>query len=211
MAVTIPRMRSTAAEAVKGGDAAETSPRPMPGGVKLRRPNRVKATLALLVIVLAALIDNAATTNAAPTSTTAMLAKSTHVLRFFDNHRWLTAPRTDRCKQVPWTRSCLIARERVRFHTRRLVALELQLPPVEAICRVFGRYCDQALAVTRCESGASRTPRAVNGQYLGMFQMGDFARSTYGHGATPIEQARAAWRYFDASGRDWSPWSCKPW
>ena len=168
----------------------------------------MKATLALLVLVLAAMIDTA---TAAPTkSTTQQLAKSTHVLRFFDNHRWLTAPRTDRCKQVPWTRSCLIARERVRFHTRRLASLEQQLPPVEAICRVFGRYCDQALRVTRCESGRSRTPRAVNGQYLGMFQMGNFARSTYGHGSTPIEQARAAWRYFDASGRDWSPWSCKP-
>jgi hypothetical protein len=82
--------------------------------------------------------------------------------------------------------------------------------PAAAIRAVFGSYADQALAVARCESGHSMTPRAHNGQYLGMFQMGDHARSQYGHGDTPLEQARAAHAYFVASGRDWSPWSCKP-
>jgi hypothetical protein len=82
--------------------------------------------------------------------------------------------------------------------------------PASAIRAVFGRYAEQALVVARCESGHSMTPRAHNGQYLGMFQMGSYARSTYGHGDTPLEQARAAWRYFDASGRDWSPWQCRP-
>ena len=80
----------------------------------------------------------------------------------------------------------------------------------QAICHVFGSYCQQALNVTACESGWSRTPNAVNGQYLGMFQMGSYARSRYGHGSTPYEQAVAAYRYFVDSGRDWSPWSCKP-
>lgn len=82
--------------------------------------------------------------------------------------------------------------------------------PVAAICHIFGRYCSQALAVSRCESGQSHSVRAQNGQYLGMFQMGNYARSAYGHGYTPLEQAYAAYRYFVASGRDWSPWSCKP-
>lgn len=53
------------------------------------------------------------------------------------------------------------------------------------------------------------TPRAQNGQYLGTFQMGAYERATYGHGANVYEQARAAYRYFVASGRDWSPWTCR--
>lgn len=79
-----------------------------------------------------------------------------------------------------------------------------------AICFVFGPYCRQALAVARCESGPSMTPRAHNGQYLGMFQMGAYARARYGHGPDRLTQARAAYAYFVDSGRDWSPWSCKP-
>ena len=78
-----------------------------------------------------------------------------------------------------------------------------------AVCFVFKRYCSQALAVVRCESGGST--RAHNGQYLGLFQMGSGERARYGHGDTPLEQARAAYRYFVASGRDWSPWQCRPW
>ena len=75
---------------------------------------------------------------------------------------------------------------------------------------VFGpRYGPQALRVARCESGYST--RAQNGQYLGIFQMGSSERRIYGHGASAYAQARAAHRYFVASGRDWSPWSCKPW
>ena len=77
------------------------------------------------------------------------------------------------------------------------------------ICRVFGSYCQEALAVSRCESGLSTD--AQNGQYLGLFQMGSSERRLFGHGSTPIAQAKAAHRYFVASGRDWGPWSCKPW
>ena len=75
---------------------------------------------------------------------------------------------------------------------------------------VFGpRYDDQAVAVARCESGLSVWAR--NGQYLGLFQMGSYARAKYGHGNNAWVQARAANHYFRDSGRDWSPWSCKPW
>ncbi len=77
-----------------------------------------------------------------------------------------------------------------------------------AICVIFGDYCSQALSVAWCES--RHTPNAYNGQYLGLFQMGSSERSIYGHGASSIEQAKAAYRYFVASGRDWSPWACKP-
>ena len=77
------------------------------------------------------------------------------------------------------------------------------------IKHVFGKYGDQAVQVSKCESGL--TIGAQNGQYLGLFQMGSWERQTYGHGWNPWAQARAAWRYFVASGKDWSPWSCKPW
>ena len=78
-----------------------------------------------------------------------------------------------------------------------------------AIRYVFGEYANQALEVADCESGFYLY--ASNGQYQGMFQMGSSERATYGHGYSYLAQARAAWNYFDASGRDWSPWQCKPW
>lgn len=81
--------------------------------------------------------------------------------------------------------------------------------PAIAIRAVFGEHAGEALAVSSCESGQRTT--AVNGQYQGMFQMGSSERAIYGHGDTPLEQTRAAYRYFVASGRDWSPWQCKPW
>ena len=84
-----------------------------------------------------------------------------------------------------------------------------QRRPQSVICRVFGDYCQEALAVSRCESGL-RTD-AQNGQYLGLFQMGSSERRLFGHGATAVAQANAAHKYFVASGRDWGPWSCKPW
>lgn len=79
-----------------------------------------------------------------------------------------------------------------------------------AVDRIFGPYASQAMAVVRCETGGTYSVYAQNGQYLGIFQMGSTERATYGHGWTPLAQAQAAYRYFVASGRDWSPWACKP-
>lgn len=76
--------------------------------------------------------------------------------------------------------------------------------PVRAIRSVFGDASDAALAIARCESGLST--RAQNGQYLGMFQMGDYARSQYGHSHTALGQARAAYAYYQDAG--WGPWEC---
>ena len=78
----------------------------------------------------------------------------------------------------------------------------------QVICGVFGPYCDQALRVAWCESRFSTS--ASNGQYLGLFQMGDYARSKYGHGPDPWTQAQAAFRYFADCHYRWTPWSCKP-
>jgi hypothetical protein len=91
---------------------------------------------------------------------------------------------------------------------RGRIAPERSRTPQQVICRVFRRDCRDALRVAHCES-RFRTD-ATNGQYLGLFQMGSTARSLYGHGATAVVQARAAHRYFVDSGRDWSPWSCRP-
>jgi hypothetical protein len=151
----------------------------------------------------------------------ATMKKDQSVIRFFETHRWLLSdPRfsseaklrlsvakrhleTTRARAAK-ARAALAARQ----EARRQAAL-LRSSPRAAICHAFGRYCGQALAVARCESGLRTT--AVNGQYLGLFQMGSSERRLFGHGATPLAQARAAHRYFVASGRDWSPWSCKPW
>jgi hypothetical protein len=84
-----------------------------------------------------------------------------------------------------------------------------QADPVTAIGIVFGRYTQQALRVAHCESRYDVNAR--NGQYLGLFQMGSYERATYGHGSTPLAQARAAYRYFSATRYTWGPWQCKPW
>lgn len=77
-----------------------------------------------------------------------------------------------------------------------------------AICSVFGPYCSQALRVSWCESRYN--VYAHNGQYLGLFQMGSHERAVYGQSWDAYGQSRAAYRYFISSGRDWSPWSCRP-
>ena len=143
------------------------------------------------------------------------------MLQFFQAHAWLlTDPRfaVEANRQLRLHKSSYARVQRKaaaarialarRAQTRRLAAVE-ETTPRHVICRVFGRYCGEALAVSRCESGL-RTD-AQNGQYLGLFQMGSTERRLFGHGPTASAQVVAAHRYFVASGRDWSPWSCKPW
>ena len=155
------------------------------------------------------------------------MQKDTSVVRFFQSHRWLLRdPRfaTEAKARLDTAQRHLAAVKaegrarpaRGRPPDGRRTAKRKQLrflaslrTPEKAICHVFGSYCDQALQVARCESGLRTS--AQNGQYLGMFQMGSNERALFGHGATALEQAKAAHRYFVRSGRDWSPWSCKPW
>jgi len=66
----------------------------------------------------------------------------------------------------------------------------------------------QAFNIVACETGGAYNTNATNGQYLGLFQMGSYARARYGHGSSADAQARAAHRYWLDSG--WSPWSCRP-
>jgi hypothetical protein len=148
------------------------------------------------------------------------MKKDRQVLRFFEAHGWLLndprfaveAKRQLRLHTLSFARTqrrAAAAKRALarRTQTRRL-AVVAETKPQDVICRIFGDYCQQALAVSRCESGL-RTD-AQNGQYLGLFQMGSSERRLFGHGPSVAEQVAAAHRYFVASGRDWSPWSCKP-
>jgi hypothetical protein len=151
------------------------------------------------------------------------MQKDTTVIRFFEHHRWmLRDPRFRKEAKLRLTAARhAIAASRADMakaraqRERRLAAVKqhritkLRNSPVKAICYVFRDYCGQALRVARCESGYRTT--AQNGQYLGMFQMGVAERRLFGHGQSALEQARAAYRYVVRSGRDRSPWSCKPW
>ena len=141
------------------------------------------------------------------------LRKHRGTVRFFENNRSLLASGDAPAR----TKSLAHARTRVRALTRTVAALRAKirvrerralakLPPRRAICDVFGSYCRQALAVAWCESRLQTT--AENGQYRGLFQMGAYERSLFGHGGSAHAQARAAHRYFVRSGRDWSPWGC---
>lgn len=104
---------------------------------------------------------------------------------------------TGQIRTLQASRSAATARPRSNYEEAR-----------DAIFAVFGPYAAGAMGVAGCETGGTYDPRAQNGQYLGVFQMGASERATYGHGASWLEQAQAAYKYFVASGRDWSPWSC---
>lgn len=138
-------------------------------------------------------------------------------IRFFANHRSLlsstehqenarTALQRAQRLLVRVTRTIGAIRRVIRERQARETAAR---SPRAAICRVFGRYCRQAVAVAWCESRLETG--AQNGQYLGLFQMGSEERRLFGHGRSAHQQAIAAHTYFVHSGRDWSPWSCKPW
>jgi hypothetical protein len=115
-----------------------------------------------------------------------------------------------------WARRAVQARRDANARGRTIKRLRRELAnhaaggisPTLAIRIVFGPYAQQALRVAWCES--RWYTGAQNGQYLGLFQMGSYARGRYGHAHDALGQAQAAYRYFVDSGRDWSPWSCKP-
>lgn len=100
------------------------------------------------------------------------------------------------------------SRKKWNSHVRYLNSLNSS--PIAAIRYVFGPYgqAEEAVTVARCETGGTFSVYAKNGQFLGLFQMGNWARSVYGHGWTALEQARAALRYWLDSG--WSGWQCLP-
>jgi len=105
------------------------------------------------------------------------------------------------CKYLRW----VAAQWRGRLNEARETLASLST--VEgAIRHVWGAEAGNALKVAWCESNYSVYAR--NGQYLGLFQMGDWARSNYGHGWDALTQARAAYRLWLDEG--WSQWECSP-
>jgi hypothetical protein len=132
-------------------------------------------------------------------------------LRFWRKRRALAVERPN-AQDAHWHRVSLgIALRNLRPLERALARARLLNLPVPAIIRyVFGPYGSQAVAVSYCETGGTFSTSAANGMYLGIFQMGSWERATYGHGSDALTQARAAYRYFVASGRDWFPWACRP-
>jgi hypothetical protein len=90
-----------------------------------------------------------------------------------------------------------------RAHTYWRIVVSLR-DPETAIRFVFREHARQALTVAWCESRLNVWAR--NGQYLGLFQMGNYARSRYGHSWTALGQARSAHAYFRDAG--WGPWQC---
>jgi hypothetical protein len=157
------------------------------------------------------------------------MRRDASVIRFFESHRWLLSdPRFAKeaklrlavaKRSVAATNASAervraeLARNEAAAARRTVERKELRIlaslrSPERAICHVFGSHCREALQVAQCESGYRAS--AQNGQYLGIFQMGSNEREMFGHGASPLAQAKAAYRYFVLSGRDWSPWSCKP-
>ena len=146
----------------------------------------------------------------------AVARKQRSVIRFFMTHRRLLSSKDDgavarrklfHSRHVLATTTRQIARLRRAIHVRK-VRLLAAAPPRRAICATFRRYCNEAIEVAWCESRLRTT--AHNGQYLGLFQMGELPRRLFGHGSSAFAQSVAAHRYFVVSGRDWSPWSCKP-
>ncbi len=111
-------------------------------------------------------------------------------------NRGAKAHRRWACKAVGW-----LTRER----NETLAVLNPRPVSVPEIIRqVFGSAGEKAVSVAACESGFS--VNAQNGQYLGIFQMGDYARGRYGHGYDAWTQSRAAYAYYRDSG--WAPWAC---
>jgi hypothetical protein len=145
----------------------------------------------------------------------AALQRYTGTIRFFHSHRSLLSS-SDRSEVAG--SALAYAEHRARELTETVATMRNAIrqrdarrraarSPRAAICDVFGSYCEEAVAVARCESHLQTD--AQNGQYLGLFQMGASERRLFGHGPTARAQAIAARRYFVSSGRDWSPWSCQ--
>lgn len=118
-------------------------------------------------------------------------------------------------ERTEWSRH--VARVQARLKARTAARLEAQQDATEMIgvplgdipkiiYAVFGAYGTKAVNVASCESGLN--PSAANGQYFGLFQMGEMERAIYGGSSLdPLEQTQAAYAYFLDSGSDWSPWS----
>lgn len=108
----------------------------------------MKATVLTLLVVGYLLVAAGTASGSAQSE----LRHSTHVVTFFKNHSWLVAPRKDKCWEVPWQKSCRIARQLVKHHTAKIEKLQSEMIPVgEAqirayIYRTYGRTEGECMA-----------------------------------------------------------------
>jgi hypothetical protein len=129
---------------------------------------------------------------------------------FHPNHRWLLARARASLHRIQ-DRLVRAAPARVRQRVSRDVVCSFDWSPSS---------CAGAMRVSWCES--RWTTWDVSGQFAGWFQLGSGERRRYGLGAyrsaDPYAairagiwaQVRSAHRYYVSSGRDWSPWQCRP-
>jgi hypothetical protein len=79
------------------------------------------------------------------------------------------------------------------------------------ICRAFGRWCNQAIRVSSCETGGTFDIYARNGRYWGLFQVSDHWRRTIpGFAWNARAQSEHAFRVFKITGYSWRHWECQP-
>jgi hypothetical protein len=87
-----------------------------------------------------------------------------------------------------------------------------------AFCGHKYKWCNlgkEAIAVSRCETGGTFSIYSENGQYRGLFQMGEEERGTWGFGNNAWDQATAAYKMYrwtsrHEKGARWHRWSCRP-
>jgi hypothetical protein len=174
------------------------------------------ATLALFFIV--ALLTPASASSSLVQRTDKLMRHTQHCERLSDRDRSPTPSRRlyARTKAHPAFRNWAWRLWNGRAHRACGKVRYLNADPVRAIRYVFQRVAAaaQAIAVSSCETGGAFNTTATNGQFVNLFQMGYNERRRYGWhvaGSPPLDAAWPAFFYFIDSGRDWSPWSCKPW
>jgi hypothetical protein len=87
----------------------------------------------------------------------------------------------------------------------RLASMPREYPNfTRALKRHFKSEWRRAAITSWAEGGWN--PAAKNGQYLGTFQMGNWARSVSGHSSNLIEQVRIAAKHRKRFG--WGQWEC---
>lgn len=133
-------------------------------------------------------------------STQSQLKHSTDVLRFFDNHSWLQAPRKERCSEVPWQRSCTIARKLIQQHTANRNRI------IKANDPIIGRL-NRGLAGTPM-AGLGVTLRDIGKQYnISPYFMAAVAgtESSFGHAACS-NNPKNVWGLAACDGRWYVPY-----
>lgn len=105
------------------------------------------------------------------------LVASRNVLRFWSNHKWILAPRKEKCWEVSWQRSCTVARHSLRLHTT------LALTAKNRLGRMLPNTNDWGVAL-----------RIAQGPYPGTYRRG---MQIADH-----EGSRGVWRWWGGSCSD---------